>query len=243
MWHCLLPTEATDDLLSGAVVCRHKAGSWNAVSADQFGEQTAIKIGKGGLDGITLSSTQVAKWIDSFPISAYISDTLDHCYSSDLSSSSSEMPYKEEGVKRCKVDEDDRQGISTKVGKFSYPFDSKSGVLYNIHNGQVATIYRFIFLCKWRCGMMLSLISTPHVPFLKTLKAGNFPGLFNVPGEESATHMDLMADGQQFFAAPYGQPTGTSMTHAQFNRCTRKQGKPLRIMLLPPTDTNLYLHL
>ena len=108
-WHCLemsvpLPAEAKDNLLSGAFVCRHKA-----VSADQSGVQTAIKIGKGGLKGITLSSTQVAEWIDSFPISAHVSDTLDHCYSPDLSSSSSEMPHKEEGVKRCKVDEDDRQ--------------------------------------------------------------------------------------------------------------------------------------
>ena len=83
-WHCLemailLPAMAKDDLLSGAFVCRHKAGSsWNAVSADQFGEQTAIKIGKGGLKGITLSPEQVAEWIDSFPISAYVSDALDH---------------------------------------------------------------------------------------------------------------------------------------------------------------------
>ena len=29
------------------IVCRHHNGYWNTVSADQFGEQTAIKIGKG----------------------------------------------------------------------------------------------------------------------------------------------------------------------------------------------------
>ena len=134
----LLPAEAKDDLLSGAFVCWHKAGSWNTVSAYQFGEQTAIKIGKGGLNGITLSSTQVAEWIDTFPISAYISDTLDHCYSPDLSSSSIETPHKEEGVKTCKVDEDDRQRISTELGKCSHPLDTESDILYNIHNGQVA---------------------------------------------------------------------------------------------------------
>ena len=77
---------------------------------------------------------------------------------------------------------------------------------------------------------------------LKTLKAGNFPGLFDVLGEESATHVDLMAVGQQFFAALHGQPTGTSMTQARYNLYIRKQGKPQRILLLPPTDTNLYLH-
>ena len=37
----------------------HMAGSRNAVSVEQFGEHTAIQIGKGGLKGITLSSTQV----------------------------------------------------------------------------------------------------------------------------------------------------------------------------------------
>ena len=66
----LLPAKANDDLLSGAFVCRHKSGSWNAVSVNQFGEQTAMTIGKGGLNGITLSPKQVAEWIDSFPISA-----------------------------------------------------------------------------------------------------------------------------------------------------------------------------
>ena len=158
----LLPAEAKDDLLPGALVSRHKAGSGNAVSADQFGEQTTIKVGKCGPKGITVSSTQVAKWIDSFPISAYVYDTLDHCYSPDLSSS--ETPHKEEGVKRCKIDEADHQGISTKLGKLSHPFDTESSVLYNIHNGHVATIYMFVFLFKWRSGMVLSLVSTPHVP-------------------------------------------------------------------------------
>ena len=131
----LLPAEAKDDLLSGAFVCRHKAGSWDAVSADQIGQQTVIKIGKGGLKGIKLSSTQVAEWIDSFPMSAYVSDTFDHCYSPDLSNSSSETPHKEEGVTKCKVDEDDRQHISTELGNCSHPFDTESDVLYNIHNG------------------------------------------------------------------------------------------------------------
>ena len=77
---------------------------------------------------------------------------------------------------------------------------------------------------------------------LKTLKAGNFRGLFDVLGEESATYVDLMVVGQHFVAVLYGQPTGTSMTQARYNLYTRKQPKPLRIMLLPPTDTNLYLH-
>ena len=41
-------------------------------------------------------------------------------------------------MKRYKVYEDDRQCISTELRQFSHPLDTKSGVLYNIHNGQVA---------------------------------------------------------------------------------------------------------
>ena len=79
-------------------------------------------------------------------------------------------------------------------------------------------------MCSQRLGAhALSGCDTVSYPFVKgkdsvlqTLKAGNFPGLFD--------------------------PTGTSMTQARYNMYTRKQAKPLRIMLLPPTDTNLYLH-
>ena len=58
----------------------------------------------------------------------------------------------------------------------------------------------------------LSGCDTASYPFgkgkasvLKTLKAGNFPGLFDVLGEESATQVDLMAVGQHFFAALYAR--------------------------------------
>ena len=51
------------------IVCRHHNGYWNAVSANQFGEQTAIKIGKGALKGMTLSPELVSEWINAFPIS------------------------------------------------------------------------------------------------------------------------------------------------------------------------------
>ena len=36
-------------------------------------------------------------------------------------------------MKRCKVDKDDSQSISTELGKCSHPLDTESGVLYNIH--------------------------------------------------------------------------------------------------------------
>ena len=51
---CVLHAEAKVDL-----VCRV-----NAVSADQFGEQTSIKMGKGALKGMTLSPELVCEWID-----------------------------------------------------------------------------------------------------------------------------------------------------------------------------------
>jgi len=75
-------------------------------------------------------------------------------------------------------------------------------------------------VCSQLLGVhALSGYDTVSYPFgkgkasaMKTLKTGNFPGL----GEESA-HANLMEVGQQFFAALYGQPTGTSMTQARYN--------------------------
>ena len=66
--------------MSGAFVCRHQEGGWNSVSSDQFGEQTAIRIGKGGLKGMILSPEMVEEWINSFPVTAYLSDTMAHIY-------------------------------------------------------------------------------------------------------------------------------------------------------------------
>ena len=54
------------------IVCRQHNGYWNAVSADQFGEQTAIKIGKGAQKGMTLSPELVSEWINAFPITVHL---------------------------------------------------------------------------------------------------------------------------------------------------------------------------
>ena len=61
-------------------------------------------------------------------------------------------------------------------------------------------------------------------------------------GEEGASQEELMAVGEQFFVALYGQPSSSSMTQARYNVYTRKQGTPMRIMSLPPTDLNLFRH-
>ena len=50
------------------IVCRHEDGYWNAVSSDQFGEQTAIRIGNGALKGMTLSADLVSEWIKPFQL-------------------------------------------------------------------------------------------------------------------------------------------------------------------------------
>ena len=40
-------------------VCRHHDRYWNAISADQFGEQTAIKLSKGALKAMSHSGELV----------------------------------------------------------------------------------------------------------------------------------------------------------------------------------------
>ena len=57
---------------------------------------------------------------------------------------------------------------------------------------------------------------------LNVLKSDDFPGLFQVLGEEDATYADLMDTGQRFFAAMYGQSPGTSMSEARYRMYSRK---------------------
>ncbi len=66
------------------------------VSADQFGEQTAIKIGKGALKGMTLSAELVSEWIDAFPITVHVSDRVDYIYSDYMPGQSAQKQHKEE---------------------------------------------------------------------------------------------------------------------------------------------------
>ena len=131
----LLPPEAMTDLLAGALVCRHSEGCWNSVSGDQFSEQIAIKTARGGLKERTLSPEMVTEW--SCPISAYVSDAMEHINSQadQLPNSSSQIKNKEEGNKRRKLDFDDREDISSEFAKHSHPLPVQSEVLYNIVNG------------------------------------------------------------------------------------------------------------
>ena len=84
-WYVLqmrhLPENAKEDLLAGAHVCRHAEGG-TAVPADQFGEQTYIRRGKGsgGLKGLSTNPEQVAVWVGSFSVCAHLGIAVDSMY-------------------------------------------------------------------------------------------------------------------------------------------------------------------
>ena len=86
-WHVMeFQTQLSDEALRifhmGHHVCRHRKGHWNAVFADQFGEQTCIRQGKekGGLVGLTLSQEQVCRWILSYHLCNAVSLSMDDMF-------------------------------------------------------------------------------------------------------------------------------------------------------------------
>ena len=144
-----LPTTAKNDLMEGAHVCRHSDGG-TAVPADQFGEQTYIRRGKGagGLRGISTNAEQVAVWVGSFSVWAYLDLAIEVMYwhedagekpfGGTKGECKMENKHKEEGERRWKMDETDRNKIAEELEKHSHPLNVKSTDLYNIVNGQVA---------------------------------------------------------------------------------------------------------
>ena len=78
---------------------------------------------------------------------------------------------------------------------------------------------------------------------LSKLREGNFPELYSVVEEETATLEDLLKTGQMFFAALYGQSKCTSLNVVRYMIYTKKKGKPPLVKSLPPTDKNLLLHM
>ena len=126
-------------MLHHDLVCRHHNCYWNAVSADQFGEQTAIRIVKGNLKGMTQSPELVSEWIDSFPVTAHVSDHMDHIYDDDMPTASSLKPHKEELKHRRSLDAYDRNLIYSEVEKYSHPLEDDSPHLYNPVTGQIAS--------------------------------------------------------------------------------------------------------
>ena len=143
----LLPQHAKEDLLAGAHVCLHSDGR-TAVPADQFGEQTYIKGGKGsgGMKGISTSPEQVDVWVNSFSMCAHLDIAMEHMYNE---AGEEQKPrgevdgeeknkHKEEGEERRRLDEADRKKIGVELEKYSHPLNDQQPGVYNICNGQVA---------------------------------------------------------------------------------------------------------
>ena len=111
-----LPQCAKEDLLAGPHVCRHSDGG-NAVPAEQFGEQTYIKRGKGsgGMKGISTSPEQVAVWVNSFSVCAHIDIAMEHMYdvSEEEKKSSEKMRTRRVGTRR----KEKREGVWTIGGR------------------------------------------------------------------------------------------------------------------------------
>ena len=112
-----LPAEAKRDLVLGAFVCRHHEGYCNDVSGDQFGEQTAIRMGKGALKCMTLSPELVCEWIDAFPITVHVTDQVDCIYSAYAPCQFAQKQHKEEQRHRRVLDADGRALVDKDAGQ------------------------------------------------------------------------------------------------------------------------------
>jgi hypothetical protein len=118
-----------------------------------------------------------------------------------------------------------------------------------LHINQIATVLgdKSLQLLGMHAVTGCDTVSYPFnkgkITALSKLQEGDFPELYSVIGEETATHEDLLKTGQKFFAVLYGQPKCTSMNAARHAIYTKKKGKPPLVKSLPPTDENLLLHM
>ena len=141
LWHVHedLSEEAEQPFLHGEHVCRHRDGSWNGVSSDQFGEQTYIRFGKskGGLVGLSLSPEQVSGWVLSYHICKMLSCYMDNMY--EKTDNSKPNIHKEEGMKRRQGDAADRKKLSDELTKYPNPLTGEVRKAANIVNGCVGS--------------------------------------------------------------------------------------------------------
>lgn len=99
--------------------------------------------------------------------------------------------------------------------------------MYNV-TGSASTSYLFV---------------KGKVSALNILMAGDFPELNSALGELDASHEQLVQVGQTFFCTLYVQKPGTTMSETRYRIYTRKSGKLPKLMSLPPTEQNLFLHI
>ena len=93
-----------------------------STSGDQFGEQTAIRIGKGVLKGMALSPELVCEWIDAFPIPVHMTDQVDCIYSANEPCQFAQKQHKEDQRHWRVLDADDR---ALEVAKHPHPLEDK----------------------------------------------------------------------------------------------------------------------
>ncbi len=129
-WHLIdmqhdLPEEIRESYEHGEHVCRHKDGFFNAVWADQFGEQTYIRYGKakGGLVGMTLNADQVANWVLCNHICTTLSLAMDNMFGSvrDDEFNHKTLNHKEEGTSRRQLDCVDRNKLREEFALYPHP--------------------------------------------------------------------------------------------------------------------------
>ena len=121
-----IPNKAKQALLNGGLVCLHS--DEGKPSADQFGEQTYIKTGKGcgGLKKISKNSEQVAVWVNSFSVCAHLDYLVDDMYTGNQNKKQNiEKHHKEESTARRKLDDEDRQKIQTALQNLTHPLTSQ----------------------------------------------------------------------------------------------------------------------
>ena len=131
-----LPMAAKNDIVKGEHICRHTDGG-TAVPADQFGEQTYIRRGKGAgvLRGISTNVEQVAVWVGSISVCAHLDLAIEAMYCHDDAGGKpfggtegdckTLNKHKEEGERRRKMDETDRNKIAVELQKHSHPLNVK----------------------------------------------------------------------------------------------------------------------
>ena len=103
--------------------------------ADQFGEQTHLKRGKGsgGMKGISTSPEQVVVWVNSFSVCANLVTVMNHMYNEAGEEQKSHCEvdgeeknkHKEEGEGRKRLDEADRKKIAVELEKYDHPLNDQ----------------------------------------------------------------------------------------------------------------------
>ncbi len=109
-------------------------------SATSFGEQTYIRYGKakGGLVGITLNPDQVAGWVLSYHICNTVSLALDDIFNKEGGEMRGpHVKHKEEGLRRRRLDANDRAMIKQEIMHHTHPFNVFATAPMNIMNSQI----------------------------------------------------------------------------------------------------------